>query len=134
MISKIKKLIRLDSDSPIPIYAQIEEQMAQIIGAGVFNVGDRIPSVRELAAALRVNPLTVSKAYGRLADRSIVKTVRGKGVFVSEGRSTFSRADREKTLKSQIRILMIEGKRLGFTISEVTELVAKYVDDPLQCD
>ncbi|MHC4599291.1 MAG: GntR family transcriptional regulator [Planctomycetota bacterium] len=122
---KIRELVRIDPDSPLPVYAQIEEQMTRLIASGIFPPGVKIPSVRALGTTLRVNPLTVSKAYGRLADRGLVKTERGKGVFVTEGKPAASRKEREKALTADVDRLVTQARQLGFSQEECQKLVRK---------
>ena len=122
---KRRELVRIDSDSPLPVYAQIEEQMVRLIASGTFLPGEKIPSVRALGVTLRVNPLTVSKAYGRMADRGLVRTERGKGVFVTEGKPAASRKEREKILAADVDRLITQARQLGFSQEECQKLVRK---------
>jgi GntR family transcriptional regulator len=78
-----------------PIYRQLRERIVQLILEGALGAGDALPSVRQVAADYRINPLTVSKAYQELSEENIVEKRRGLGLYVNEGA-------REK-LKTQMR-------------------------------
>jgi len=78
-----------------PIYRQLHERIVLLILEGALTPGDALPSVRQVAADYRINPLTVSKAYQELSKENIVENRRGLGLFVNEGA-------REK-LKTQLR-------------------------------
>jgi GntR family transcriptional regulator len=125
---KLRELVRIDPDSPLPVYAQIEEQMVRLIAAGTFPAGEKLPSVRALGVALRVNPLTVSKAYARLADRGLVRTERGRGVFVNVGPSSSSKKERERSLAGTVDRLLTEAKQLGFNEKDLLALIRKRSD------
>jgi GntR family transcriptional regulator len=74
----------VDPSDAAPIWRQIEEQMRRLVGSGALHPGAAIPSVRELARDLRVNPATVVKAYQRLTDTGFLEVRRGEGTFVAE--------------------------------------------------
>lgn len=124
-MKKLLEALRLDPASPVPVYAQIEEQMARLLSSGAFAPGERLPSVRELGVRLRVNPLTVSKAYGRLSDRGLVNTVRGKGVFAAAGDRGLTKREREAILDERIASLLLEAGQLGFTRDEVAKRLSR---------
>jgi len=76
-------MIRINESSPIPIYQQIIEGMQREILAGVFGADDRLPSIRDLAIALKVNPNTISRAYQELANAGTIYFKRGQGAYVT---------------------------------------------------
>lgn len=75
---------RLDPRSTTPIWSQIEQQLQLLVARGALSLGDAVPSVRELARDLVVNPATVSKAYQRLCDLGVLEVRRGQGTFVAQ--------------------------------------------------
>lgn len=77
-------MITLDSRSRDPIYAQLEKQIIKLINLGIYEKDSALPSVRQMAVDLRINPNTVAKAYKNLEAKDILYTVAGKGVFVSD--------------------------------------------------
>ncbi|MDQ2687766.1 MAG: GntR family transcriptional regulator [Armatimonadota bacterium] len=74
-------LFRLDLESGVPLYQQVVEQVRRMIASGTILPGDRLPTVRELAAELVVNPNTVAHAYQMLEQAGVVETRRGQGTF-----------------------------------------------------
>ncbi len=77
-------MIKIDPRSSTPIYEQIELGIKELIMKGALKQGEKLPSVRELASMLTINPNTISKAYGELEREGIIETLRGKGTFISE--------------------------------------------------
>jgi GntR family transcriptional regulator len=75
--------LRIDPRDPRPIWRQIEEGVQHLVARGFWSAGDLVPSVRDLAKDLQVNPATVSKAYQRLTDAGVLAVRRGEGTFVS---------------------------------------------------
>ena len=76
--------IPIDPSSGLPIYRQIMDQLRRMIASGALQPGDRVPSVRDLSASLRINHLTVGKAYGELEREGLLEKRRGLGVFVAQ--------------------------------------------------
>lgn len=76
--------LRIDPGDARPIWRQIEEGVQHLVARGVLPAGAPVPSVRDLARDLQVNPATVSKAYQRLTDAGVLAVKRGEGTFVSE--------------------------------------------------
>jgi GntR family transcriptional regulator len=72
----------IDPSSGLPVYRQIMEQVRRMVVAGRLGAGEKLPSVRDLALTLGINPLTVGKAYGELERDGVVEMRRGLGVFV----------------------------------------------------
>jgi len=103
-----------------PIYRQLRERVVAMILDGVINEGDPLPSVRNVAAEYRVNPLTVLKAYQQLADEQLVEKRRGLGMFVNAGaRSLLLQAERQKFLSEQWPRIHATIQRLGLTPQEL---------------
>src|SRR5512143_183995 len=93
------RTLSIDPTSSTPIWSQIEEGIRRLIAAGSLPAGEPVPSVRDLARELRVNPATVSKAYQRLADARILTVRRGEGTFVSDSAPEMGRMERGRTLR-----------------------------------
>ena len=94
------------------------------MGSGVLRPGRSLPSVRDLARELRVNPMTVSKAYQRLADAGVVVVQRGEGTFVADGPPQISRAEKARTLREAASRYVALGVTLGASREEVARVVA----------
>src|SRR5438034_11753612 len=85
-----------------PIYRQLRDRVVAMILDGILNEGDPLPSVRNVAAEYRVNPLTVLKAYQELVSEELVETKRGLGMFVNAGaRNLLLKGERQKFLTEQ---------------------------------
>lgn len=103
-----------------PIYRQLRDRVIAMILDGVLNEGDPLPSVRNVAAEYRVNPLTVLKAYQGLADEQLVETKRGRGMFVNAGaRDLLMGGERQKFLAEQWPAIAATIQRLGLTPEEL---------------
>jgi GntR family transcriptional regulator len=82
-----------------PIWRQIEEGMRRMISLGTLAPGDSVPSVRDLARDLRVNPNTVARAYQRLTDAGVFAVRRGEGTFVAEEPAQLKKSERNEALR-----------------------------------
>jgi len=105
-----------------PIYRQLRDRVVAMILDGVLKEGDVLPSVRNVAAEYRVNPLTVLKGYQELVDEQLVEMKRGRGMFVNAGaRSLLLQAERRKFLAEQWPRIFATIQRLGLTPEELLE-------------
>ena len=116
--------IRVDLDSAVPIYAQIEKGIRTRLAAGHWKPGDRLPSVRETAVRLRINPLTVVKAYHNLQKEGLLDTRPGAGVYAAPGAKA-SRAQRRETARRAIELGLAEAAALGLERDEIETLVGR---------
>ncbi len=103
-----------------PIYRQLRDRVAAMMLEGVLKEGDALPSVRNVAAEYRVNPLTVLKAYQQLVDEALVEKRRGLGMYMSTGaRSLLLEGERERFLNEQWPQVMATIRRLGLKPEEL---------------
>src|SRR3954464_11467616 len=103
-----------------PIYRQLRDRGVHMILDGVLNEGDPLPSVRNVAAEFRVNPLTVLKAYQQLVDEELVEMKRGLGMFVNAGvRDLLLKSERQKVLAEEWPRVAEKIQRLGLTEKEL---------------
>jgi len=103
-----------------PIYRQLRDRVVAMILDGLLKEGDPLPSVRNVAAEYRVNPLTVLKGYQELVDEQLVETRRGLGMFVKDGaRDLLLKAEREKFLTEEWPRVAAIIDRLGLTQKEL---------------
>src|ERR1700704_3122563 len=115
---------RMDSEwnDSQPIYRQLRDRVVAMILDGLLNEGDPLPSVRNVAAEFRVNPLTVLKAYQQLVGEELVETRRGLGMFVNAGaRDLLLKAERQKFLDDEWPRVAATIQRLGLTPEELLE-------------
>src|SRR5438445_4058249 len=105
-----------------PIYRQLRDRVVAMILDGVLKEGDALPSVRNVAAEYRVNPLTVLKGYQQLVDEGLVETRRGLGMFINAGaRSLLLQGERQKFLGEEWPRIHATIQRLGLTPKELLE-------------
>lgn len=105
-----------------PIYRQLRDRVVAMILDGVLKEGDPLPSVRNVAAEFRVNPITVLKSYQQLVDEQLVESRRGRGMFINEGaREILLRGERQKFLAEQWPRIHATIQRLGLTPEELLE-------------
>jgi GntR family transcriptional regulator len=113
----------VETSSAVPIYAQLIEQVQRAIAAGVLRPGDPLPSLRELANQLRVNPLTVARAYRELEAQGIIRTEHGRGSSISPQAADLGGQYRRAALAQAVDRLLTEAGRLGAAPDEVRALV-----------
>jgi len=107
------------SDSQ-PIYRQLRDRVVAMILDGVLNEGDPLPSVRNVAAEYRVNPLTVLKGYQQLVDEQLVEKKRGRGMFINSGaRNLLLQGERQKFLAEEWPKIRATIQRLGLEPAEL---------------
>src|SRR5262249_23579954 len=103
-----------------PIYRQLRDRVVAMILDGVLKEGDPLPSVRNVAAEYRVNPLTVLKSYQGLVDEELVEKRRGLGMFIKEGaRKVLLQGEREKFLTGEWPRIRATVERLGLTVEQL---------------
>jgi GntR family transcriptional regulator len=103
-----------------PIYRQLRDRVVDLILDGVLKEGDALPSVRNVAAEYRVNPITVLKGYQELVDEQLVEMKRGLGMFVKTGaRDLLMQGERSKFLEEQWPRVFATIQRLGLTPKEL---------------
>jgi GntR family transcriptional regulator len=103
-----------------PIYRQLRDRVVAMILEGTLKEGDVLPSVRQVAADLRVNPLTVLKGYQQLVDEALVEKRRGLGMYVREGASAaLLKDERQRFLEDEWPRVRATIERLGLSASEL---------------
>jgi DNA-binding transcriptional regulator YhcF (GntR family) len=117
--------LRVDPSSAVPIWRQIEEGLRGLVAAGLLRPGGAVPSVREVARELRVNPATVVKAFQRLVEAGIFEVRRGEGTFVSARLPVPSKAERAGVLREGARRYALLGLSVRAGLSEAEEELRK---------
>lgn len=115
-------LIQVNPSSSNPIYAQIIEKVKYSIANGSLKVGDQLPSVRELASQLKVNPNTVAKAYRELEYEGIIQVRHGSGAYVSEKGHSMKKQERLRIVTEKLDQAIVEAIHLGIEEKELEEL------------
>jgi GntR family transcriptional regulator len=107
-------------DDNQPIYRQLRDRVVAMILDGVLKEGDPLPSVRNVAAEYRLNPLTVLKGYQQLVDEQLVEKRRGLGMFIKDGaRAVLLKAERENFLAEEWPKISATIQRLGLKTEEL---------------
>lgn len=109
-----------------PIYRQLRDRVVAMMLDGVLKEGDPLPSVRNVAAEYRVNPLTVLKGYQQLVDEGLVESKRGLGMFINNGaRDLLLQGERQKFLGEEWPRVYANIQRLGLSAEELLNGSAK---------
>jgi GntR family transcriptional regulator len=107
-------------DDSLPIYRQLRDRVVAMILEGVLKEGDPLPSVRNVAAEFRLNPLTVLKGYQQLVDEQLVEKRRGLGMFVSAGaRNALMKDERQRFLEEEWPKVYATIQRLGLSTADL---------------
>jgi GntR family transcriptional regulator len=126
--------LQIELESKVPIYVQVEEQIQAMIAAGQLRPGDQLPTIRQLAADLRVNYNTIARVYLDLDRDGVITTQRGRGTFVAGGPNEKELARlREEKLRSILRSSLEEAQRLGYSADEAAAAfhreLARWLDE-----
>ncbi len=116
-------LFRVHPASGVPIYLQIENQVRHAVAAGVLRHDNALPSVRKLAAELRVNPNTVARAFQNLEREGVLRTVPGGGCYINQQSPGLLRSEKVRRLKPLAIQLAVEASQLRFTREEALRLL-----------
>jgi GntR family transcriptional regulator len=114
-------MVRIDPSLPAPLWSQIEEGVRRLVARGALEAGAAVPSVRDLAQRLRVNPATVSKAYQRLTEQGLLEVRRGEGTFVSASPPPLGKAERNRLLQDGAVQYASLGRSLGASREEALD-------------
>jgi GntR family transcriptional regulator len=116
-------MFAIDATDPTPLYAQLERAIRVAIATGRLRPGDQLPTVRQLAVALRINANTVAKVYGELERAAVLEARRGVGTFVRHVGEATGRSDRWAQLTRLADRFLSEAASLGFAADEAIGLL-----------
>jgi GntR family transcriptional regulator len=128
-------IIRVQPGLGTPIYLQIESQVKHAIAAGALKLDDELPSVRKLAAELRINPSTVARAYQNLERDRVLRTVpglwllTGGGCYVSSQSPGLLKSEKLRRLRPIATQLAVEARQLRLTRAELLQLLEESYDE-----
>lgn len=114
---------QLDPRSPVPLYDQIATRVRIAVAAGELRPGTALPSVRQLAANLRINPATVVQAYRDLEVEGFVEMRQGAGTFVREVEPVRRASERARQAQRLVRDLVSQAARLGLDTDDIVEAI-----------
>jgi len=132
-MSRFEPLFVVHASSGVPIYRQLVDQVGALVAGGRLRPGDVVPSVRQVATALGINPMTVSKAWGRLESDGVLIRERGRGMVVATRRETGSLADRRAEVQPLVDRAVTHALHLGFTPKEVMSMVRESLEEHRAC-
>src|SRR5271157_3224003 len=112
---------RLDNSSGVPVYRQLIDQVQAGIATGVLALGYQLPTVRQLAVDLAINPNTVMRAYRELEIRGVLETQQGTGTFISHQKVKRDDVERRRQLGQLVGELVSRAGAAGFTLEELLE-------------
>ena len=116
--------LRIDTTDPAPIWSQIEAGVRRMVASGALRPDAALPSVRDLARELNVNPATVAKAYQHLTEAGILVVRRGEGTYVADAPPAMSRAERTRILKDAAVRYASLAATLGVEEKEAADALA----------
>lgn len=117
--------IRLDLKSGIPVYRQLIDQILVATASGQLNAGDQLPTVRQLAVDLSINPNTVVRAYKELEIRGMLTTQQGTGTFITTKKVKNDDAQRQKRLSQMVGEFVARVSAEGYTVENIMERLSE---------
>lgn len=120
---------QIDQRSSTPLYAQIINGVKEAAAKGIITPGDKLPTVRELASSIMINPNTVAKAYQELEREGIIVTMRGRGTFLAAPGQRLSREEKAAAIAPFLEKLLVETHHLQMTESELLDMLTAGVRD-----
>lgn len=115
-------LFHVDTRNGLAVYDQIVRQMKFAVADGALRSGELVPSVRELARELAINPNTVARAYRQLQDDGVLETVRGTGLAVAAAARRPCQSERAKLIRTRLRQVLEEAQRSGLDVGEIGQM------------
>jgi GntR family transcriptional regulator len=122
---------RLDGSTGVPVYRQLIDQVTGAMASGSLAAGNQLPTVRQVAVDLAINPNTVMRAYRELEIRGILETQQGTGTFISRQKPKRPDAERQRQLTQLVSDFLARAGAAGFTVEELLEQIHEpYADRP----
>ena len=118
-------IFQVDFKTGKPVYLQLVDQVRHAAASGVLRPGDLLPSIRPLAEELRVNRNTIAKAYAELESQGVIETAPGKGCFVKEANTLYTRQAREQLLRRDIDQAVVTAHHLQVGRDRFLDLVGE---------
>ena len=118
-------MFHLDDASGVPVYLQIKEQVLHAISRGQLAPGDQLPTVREVAVQLEINPNTVNRAYADLEREGVLTSRRGRGTFITDRPKPADLSAQRTRIRDIARRALGEARAFGFRSEELAEAIAR---------
>ena len=110
---------RLDAHSGVPVYRQLIDQVQAGVASGALAAADQLPTVRQVAVDLAINPNTVSRAYREMEIRGLLDTQQGTGTFVADRKVEYSKDERDRQLAQLVGEFVSRAGAAGFTLKQL---------------
>lgn len=121
-------LLHIDAHNGLAVYDQIVRQVKFAVADGAIRSGELVPSVRELARELAINPNTVARAYRELQDDGVLETVRGTGLAVAANARRQCQAERAKLIRARLKLVLDEAQHSGLEVTEIESLITSELE------
>jgi GntR family transcriptional regulator len=112
---------RLDEHSGVPVYRQLIDQVQAAIASGALTVGVQLPTVRQVAVDLAINPNTVLRAYREMEIRGLLDTEQGTGTFIADRKVEYSKSEHDRKLTQLVGEFVSRAGAAGFTLKQVIQ-------------
>jgi GntR family transcriptional regulator len=122
-------LLRLDGDTGVPYYLQVVQQVKRLVASGAIAPGDQLPTVRDMASDLVLNPNTVAKAYQELERDGVVETRRGLGTFACAPTNPLTIQERTSAVAAFLKKALVEAEQLAIAPAEVARLLRQLIEE-----
>ena len=124
--------LHVDAHNGLAVYDQIARQIKFSVADGVLAAGDLVPSVRELARELAINPNTVARAYRQLQDDDVLEAIRGTGLIVASGARKGCQGARKRLIRERLRDVLTEAHHGGLDAEQIQTLFQAELDGLLK--
>ena len=121
-------LFQMDAHSGVPVYRQLMDQIKYYVASGTLAPGDQLPSIRELAQSLTVNPTTIVKAFNELAHETVIELRHGKGAFIAPHAAGIPTKEQEKAVRRLARQLAVEASQMGLSRHRLLRIVEEELE------
>lgn len=114
--------------SDVPIYQQLVDGVKKAVARGILAPGDKLPSVRELAGRIAINPNTIAKAYQEMEREGIIETLRGRGSFIAEVQArSIDREEKKRRMREMLEKVLVEAYYMQMEEDEVLAMVEEII-------
>ena len=121
--------LEINPRSSTPIYQQVVDGVKELVARGILVPGERMPTVRELAVELSLNPNTVAKAFQKLEQEGIIETMRSRGTFVAGRTEVLDKEMAREQLEGLVEKVLVEAYHLGLNREDIKQLFEESLDN-----
>jgi GntR family transcriptional regulator len=121
--------LEINPRSSTPIYQQLVDGVKELVARGILVPGERMPTVRESASELSLNPNTIAKAYQKLEQEGIIETMRSRGTFVAGRTIILDKETAKQQLSGLVETVLVEAYHLGLNREDIKQLFEESLDN-----